>query len=318
MATFRGFLSHDFDAYAPEKWRSNVYNLERMQVKDKLLCLGRDVSPLCPTTDSPPLALEASVEHPAVWNGNQVTEQGLYFLRSEAERKELFTRITRAKSLSSLFADPSPYREHIHLCVVLRQAELRVGLALHGDAAVDLQNAARKAADAWQLQSFADHVAALEEGFAVALSGGPPEAPEAITADRLREALTAEPAPSLPGRPAPPVIAASRGYPRAEPALSEPDFVERVRADFRALLPLYAFLAWSRQNDFVSVKEAIKEEKKVKKARGLTRDDSVRVTRGLFTGKTGVILEVDDRGGLRVRLGTMVVKLDAADVVPLS
>lgn len=318
MATFRGFQSHDFDAYAPAKWQSNVFNLERMQVKDKLLCLGRDVSPLVPGPDSPALAPEPSVEHPAVWNGNKVTEQAVYFLRPESERKELFGRITKARPMSSLLADPSPYREHIHLSVVLNQSELIVGLSLHADAAVDRQNAARKIADSWQLQSLTDYITGLGDEVLVSLHTREPSIPSHLTSEALREALTTEPGPSAPGSPGKVVVGATRRYSRDEPRLGEPAFAQQVRADLSELLPLYAFLAWSHLNDLVSVKEAIKEEKKVRKARGLTRDDRVRVTRGLFTGKTGVIIEVDARGGLRVQLGTMVVKLDAADVAPQS
>ena len=316
MATFRGFQPHDFDAYAPQKWRSNVYNLERMQVKDKLLCLGRDVSPLVPAPDALPLTLESSVEHPALWNGNQVTEQALYFLRGEAERQELHGRIVRTKSLSSLLADRAPYRDHVHLCLILRHEDLTVGLALHREAVVDWQNASRRAADAWQLQSFLERVHHIDPAFLVSLHGGETIAPNQLTAEALREALSAETTPKT--GPAKPVLRVLRRYSRTDPYLAEPAFTDRIREDIGALLPLYAFLAWSHQHDLVSVKEGIKEEKKAKKARGLTRDDAVRVTRGLFSGKTGVILEVDDRGGLRVRLGTMVVKLDAADVAPLG
>lgn len=316
MTTFRGFQQHDFDAYAPQKWRSNVYNLERMQAKDKLLCLGRDLSPLLPTPDAEPLSLEASMEHPAVWNGNQVSEQSIYFIRPEAERQELRGRLAKSQSISSLLAEPAPYRDHVHLCIVLRQDDLAVGLSLHREAMVDWQNSAKRTGDAWQLQSFLDRVHRLDEAFLLSLHGGEPIAPKTLTAESLKGALAAE-APSRTG-PSKPVLQLVRRYPRSDPSLMEPSFLERLREDLAALLPLYAFLAWSRQHDLVSVKETIKEEKKAKKARGLSRDDEIRVTRGLFSGKTGTILEVDDRGGLKVRLGAMVVKLEAADVAHLG
>ena len=36
MVRFSGFTAEDFDAYSPEKWRSNVFNLNRLMVKQKL------------------------------------------------------------------------------------------------------------------------------------------------------------------------------------------------------------------------------------------------------------------------------------------
>ncbi len=314
MSTFRGFQPHDFDAYAPNKWRSNVYNLERMQAKEKLLALARDVSPVQPGAEVPPLAIESSLEHPGLWNGNEVKEQAVYFLRAEDERKELFSRISRAKSMTSMLADPSPFREHIHLAITLRQQGVSVSICMHPDASVDRENTARKVADGWQLQTLVQRLSELPTAFQLVLVDGDATAPDAVDGDALRAAFTAN-APSLPpGKVAAPVFTVRKEYDREDAELAAPEFAARARQDLEALLPLYEFLSWTRQNDFVSVKEAIKEEKRTKKARGIGKDDQVRVTRGLFSGKTGVVLDIDAKGGLKVRIGTMVVKLDAKDV----
>jgi hypothetical protein len=315
MATFRGFEPHDFDAYAPQKWRSNVYNLERMQVKEKLLALARELSPVQADPQSPPLAVEASADHPALWNGNEVRVQSVYFLRAEAERQELFSRITRAKSMQSLLADPNPYREHIHLSVTLSQDCLCVALQIYPDATVDRENVARMIADGWRLQTLVERVNELPSAFGVQLGPAEPADPAAVGSEALRDAFTAEPKPPAPGTTAAPVLAASRRYPREEERLFSPELPARLREDLDELLPLYRALSWSRDNDFLSVKESIREEKKAKRSRGVGKDDRVRVTRGLFTGKTGTVLATDAKGGLKVRLGTMVVKLDANDVV---
>ena len=42
MAGFTGLSDGDFEAYAPKKWKSNVFNRERLEVKQKLLALGID------------------------------------------------------------------------------------------------------------------------------------------------------------------------------------------------------------------------------------------------------------------------------------
>jgi len=76
------FHATDFDAYEPSKWSSNVYNLERLKVKQKLEALGRALGPELRTgAGAGSLAWEVSAEHPALWNNHQVRSQQLYFLR---------------------------------------------------------------------------------------------------------------------------------------------------------------------------------------------------------------------------------------------
>jgi len=314
---FDGFEARDFEAYAPTKWQSNAYNLERMRVKDKLVSLGQHLSPLQPTADGPPLSCEVSVEHPALWNNNTVSDQRLYFTRSEHERKELSSRNTRATSMSSQVADPSPHREHIVLCVVVSDQGVEISLKLHPNAAVDRQNMVTKLTDRWHMQAFVDLLADLPDDFHMGFAGGEPMAPSALTADALRALVQAfAEASESPAADKTKVLSVGRAYGPEEVCEADVGFADQARADLRALLPLYQHLAWSRQNDFVEVTEAIREEKKVKKARGIRQNDEIRVTRGLFAGKTGVVESTDAKGLLKLRLGTMVVKIDAKDVTP--
>src|SRR5262245_41334293 len=96
-----GLTDGDFDAYAAGKWRSNVYNRERLEVKQKLLALGRALAPSLVGADGSPLTVEASVEHPALWNHKQVEAQHVFFSRHEEARKELDRIIERGQSLAS-------------------------------------------------------------------------------------------------------------------------------------------------------------------------------------------------------------------------
>ena len=97
---FPGFTAADFDAYQPKKWKSNVFNRERLDVKQKLVALGRELQGAMLAPDGSPLAVEPSVEHPALWNHKQVEAQHLYFSRNEGARKELDAIIDRAASRS--------------------------------------------------------------------------------------------------------------------------------------------------------------------------------------------------------------------------
>ena len=48
--------------------------------------------------------------------------------------------------------------------------------------------------------------------------------------------------------------------------------------------------------------------------RALAKNDAVRIMRGMFAGKSGVVQEIDAKGGLRVLVGKVAVKLGAEDV----
>src|SRR5262245_50920659 len=87
-SVFAGFVDGDFDAYQQRKWLSNAFNRERLEVKQKLLSLGRELQPFLDGAGVL-LACEASIEHPALWNGKRVEAQHLYFVRTGDERKAL-------------------------------------------------------------------------------------------------------------------------------------------------------------------------------------------------------------------------------------
>ena len=99
---FSGFTDKDFDAYAPTKWKSNVFNRERLEVKQKLLALGKELAGSLTAADGSPLACEASVEHPALWNHKQVEAQHLFFARNEGARRELDQIIDRSRSMTTM------------------------------------------------------------------------------------------------------------------------------------------------------------------------------------------------------------------------
>src|SRR6187399_440481 len=107
---FTGLGASDFDAYLPAKWRSNVYNRERLEVKQRLWALAPSLATALLGPDGAPLTAAASVEHPALFNQKQVEAQHLYFSRGEAARRELDAIIDRARGVASLLEDPTPQR----------------------------------------------------------------------------------------------------------------------------------------------------------------------------------------------------------------
>jgi transcription antitermination factor NusG len=313
MSTFAGFTNADFDAYAQKKWKSNVFTRERLEVKQKLLVLGRELQGVLTAVDGSPLACEASVEYPALWNHRQVEAQHLFFSRNEGARKELDRIIDRQASLAAAIDDPTPQRKHVFLALTLSHEGLELCVKLHPDAKIDRQNLERRSEDHFETEKLVRMARELGEGFRAGVT--PELLPVAeLDADKLKQILVklAQPSPmALPGAPHK-VLYFGRLLPR-EAALS-PSVAEEAYAGMTRLLGIYRFIAWSRDNDFVSMKETLQKERQAKRQKGVSKNDSVRIVRGMFAGKSGVVQEIDAKGQLKVLVGKLAVKVDAADV----
>lgn len=315
---FAGFRDADFDAYAQAKWRSNVYNRERLEVKQKLTALGRELAARATAADGAPLEVEASVEHPAQWNHKQVEAQHVFLSRNADARRELDKIMAKGQSIASLLDDPTPQRNHLFLAVTIAHDRAEVALKLHPEAQVDRQNLERRATDHFEREKLLGLLAALPTPFQLGLTGGPLAPAASADGARLDELLAAFARPAAPQNPLLPtahaLLYAGRPFARTEVVAAGPGFVGEAHAAIAALLPLYHFIAWSRDNDFVSIRETLAREKQAKRQRGLQARDEVRIIRGMFAGKLGVVQEVDTRGGLKVMVGKLAVKVDADDV----
>jgi hypothetical protein len=312
--SFSGFTSADFDAYAPKKWKSNVFTRERLEVKQKLLALGRELSPSMLAVDGSPLTAEASAEYPALWNHKQVEAQHLFFSRNEGARKELDHIIDRQTSLASMIDDPTPLRNHVFLAVSLGVDALEVSVKLHPDARVDRQNLERKCDDHFEAEKLVQLAHGLGAPYRVGVT---PELHAAVELDveswRRTLAALGSVGPSLPGTPHR-LLYVGRAFSRDEVLAGGAAVAGAAREALTRLLPVYRFIAWSRDNDFLSMREALQKEKQAKRQKGLAKNDAVRIVRGMFAGKSGVVQEIDAKGQLKVLVGKMAVKVDVGDV----
>jgi hypothetical protein len=309
---FAGLTAADFDAFAPNKWRSNVFNRERLEVKQRLLQLGRELQGGMVGVDGSPLTLDASVEHPALWNHKQVDAQHLFFSRNEAARRELDAIIDKGKTIASLIEDPTPLRNHVFLSVSLQHGSIDVAVRLHPEARVDRQNLERKIAEHFEREKLVHLLTGLGAGFVLGVT---PSLTDAATVDDARLEATlvdlGRPAASLGPQP---LWVVSTSLPRAEALALGTGVTEWLRERLVSLLEVYRFIAWSRDNDFVSMRETLQKEKIERRQKGLGKGDGVRIVRGMFAGQRGVVQEVDSKGGLKILVGKLAVKLDAEDV----
>jgi len=217
-----------------------------------------------------------------------------------------------------MIEDPSPQRNHLFLAVTLAEQSLELSLKLHPDARVDRENLERKSDDHFEREKLLHLLRGLGDGYRVGIT--PEVMPVAELDDAKLGALigalgkgSATPSALTLGAPQK-LFYVGRAIARAEAVAAAGAVVDEAKKTLQALLPIYRFIAWSRDNDFVSIKEALQKEKQQKRQKGLTKNDAVRIIRGMFAGKQGVVQEVDAKGGLRVLVGKVAVKLDAEDV----
>jgi len=313
---FPGFSASDFDAYQAKKWKSNVFNRERLEVKQKLSQLGRELQGALVGPDGAPLAMDVSVEHPALWNHKQVEAQHLFFSRNEGARKELDRIIDRSKSMASMIEDPTPLRNHVFLAVTLGADALELSLKLHPDAKIDRQNLERKAEDHFEREKLLHLLHGLEPSFRVGVT---PELFPVRDVDDVRlGAIVAKlgvlkEAMALPHAPQK-LFWLGRTLSRDEALAAGAGVVDTARSALGALLAVYKFVAWSRDNDYVSMRETLQKEKQAQRQKGVAKNDVVRIIRGMFAGKQGIVQEIDAKGALKVLVGKVAVKVDVGDV----
>lgn len=304
----QGFRSEEFAVYVPACRTSAMYTLKRRAVKDKLKALAAELK-LAMAHALEGLAAELSDESPGLSNNRCVDSQWLTFARDEAARLRLRTLLEEIKLTAPDALDVAPHHRHAHLAVVVDDRGLEVSLRIHRRANVDRENLAARLRDAFARDTFVALLKHLPAGFCFGLVDG--------------RALPDTPVANASGEAMDQVVAhlhdaewfAVTGLWRAEEAAGIGDgtqdaIVERLRV----LNDLYRFAAWSPDNDHIAARKAIKEARVVEQQQGFKKGDKVRILAGLFGGQSGTVDDVDKKGVLRLRVGTVTVKVSAGDV----
>lgn len=304
-----------------------------MEVRQKMLHWGRLAGASLLDADGAPLTVEASVEYPAIWNHKQVDAQHIYFSRNEEARKELDGIINRQKALNSLLDDPTPQRNHLFLALSLSYSSIEIALRLHPDAWVDRENFLHKLEDHYAAEKWAALLQQLPNSLRIGMGSQTVSLAQAqqenlISATGFPSWLqtwaqsTSESGTLGPFFPSgqPPAsrlfsIVAVHPKPTVLAMFQQEEvWLSWLRESLQQLLPLYHWMAWSRRNDHVSVKQTLQQEKVSQRQKGLEKKDNVRVIRGLWSGKQGVVQEIDLKGQLKVLIGKVSIKVDATEV----
>jgi transcription antitermination factor NusG len=309
MKPFSGLTAETFATYSPEKWSSNVHNLARMRVKDALVGCCERVQQAC-AAELAGLDRAASDEMPNLSNQKKVDAQWVFWFRDAAARTALASFLEHIKLDQSALLNIAPQDKHASVAVVLHEKELWVGVYMGPGATVDRRNTVAKLHKGWERERMLDVLRALPAGATVGL-GTESQTVTDANLQHLEDQAAALDASDGPW---------GLGYsiPTAEATAAGEKLVERVAEHVRALVPVYRFLAWTKDNDQIEAQKQLQEEKKEKRrqAASFGAGDRVRIMAGLFMGKVGVVLETDTKAQVKVRVGKMSVVVPAADLTP--
>ena len=312
---FSGFPDTSFDAYQERKWSSNRFNLERMRAREVLESLVRPLVRREPV-EATGLALASTQDHPTIFNHRRVDSQLAYLLRDAKARKRLHLIIDREHPLHRQIEDAAEHHSHAILAFELDFDGLEVFFGIHRNAWLDARNLVEKLTRDDHGADFLELVRGLPES--LRLSIGEQATPVSdVEATHLDALATLQPD----GQDA--WFRVGARFSRDDEQLAGAAFTETAASLLDALLPVYAFAAWSSDNDFLSMASQLtaeKKEREVRKAnpRAIEEKCEVRVTSGLFSGRTGTVVEMDPRGTAKVLLGALTVKVQLRDLQRLD
>ena len=251
---FDGFCGEDFDAYVPSKWNSNMFTLQRRKVKDKLDLLGKQLTGEFANAGLD-LVLHLSDDHPSLWNNKKVDTQWLFFSRDTNAQRELSEIIDTEKTLAATLVDPTPLYRHIFLGVSVNETGLEVGIRLHHDAWVDRKNLLAILEDTEKRNGFLALCQALPDHMGFGLHQNELTAVSAID-EAVLKTFSDE------------FDTSSKGWMFFGARINKDDVVSRgadvmtlVIDTMNQLAAVYRYIAWSPQNDALSIDNIVEQKK---------------------------------------------------------
>lgn len=304
---FEGFDAAAFRAFEEAKWASNVYNMERLAVSEQLKAMGRMLEG--PLSASYRFHWEVTPHMPSVFNGKRVSELVLYFTRNQEEQRSIVPLLDRRISLPDQISDAGEHHRHATLGVRIHSEACDVGLMLHSTAWLDVMNLLNRCHVPFERATFVERVRALPEQMTVRISNDEEVKASDFSGsllDRLEEGVLNQVFVILIG------VRFAAGVPEA----GNRKFAEVCRNLLEALLPVWEFVAWKPTSDYLEVAE---ESRRIRSAAESGTADlevgtKVRVTSGLFSGREGVVTEMDHKGLVRVLVGKVSVRTDGRSV----
>jgi hypothetical protein len=229
-----GLLDEHFDVYLPDRWSSNLHNLTRMKAKDRVLRLAKKAG--SSLADSG-LHLESSSEIPSVWNGREVRDQWVFWVRDKDACKRLQPILTSRLDLATRVKAPADHFKHVLLCIRLDHEVVEVGVRLSQYATIDITNLLGRAEA--EPEAFGAEITALDG--ALTLDGEPVRVDTVLSA--ARDLLSGERD----------WLVLSTQIKRDEALSLGLDLEERISNIVTLTGPFFRFCLWTEENDHIDV-----------------------------------------------------------------
>jgi hypothetical protein len=289
---FTGFEDKHFDAFEKRKWSSNLFNLERLAVKEQLEALGAQI-----TLPLERFSKEITSHCPTILNGKAVSEMLIYYTRTEEERKAILPLLDSRIALPEQLSDPQEHHKHAILGVRISQSGVDTGFMLHSRAWVDVMNVLNRCRKPEERARFVTLVNQLDGVAVIAptlvlptkefCSGHIEQMEEAV----MNHDFTI-------------FFGVSLGRDAKEPR--NPAFASLVNKTLLSCLPIYDFALWRLSQDFLGTVGAKKAKEE---APLLAVGANVLVREGPFANRAGVVIDIDNQGFARVLIGKITLKI---------
>ena len=298
----------DFDAYGAGRARATALTRPRGTVKRRMLAWAASVAEAL-AGEGIEVEVGATDEHPSSRNGHQVEAESVFLFRGAAARRAMRLALG---SLGPKEDDGRPELGHARVELRVDAGAVSLLLWLGADARIDLESTLAVLEQAWPALPAGARVAARPS-----LSDRAQTVEElslAEAAQIARDALDAEV----------PLVVGFR-IPRAravEAGALEPLF-ERALALGRFL----SAVGWSPENAALKARAprdrpSFRRSRRVRHERverpqpppAIERGDRVLALAGPFAGQSGVVQELDGKGGARVLFGLLAARVEVRDL----
>lgn len=308
LKPFEGFLTTDFENYFPEKWSSNLHNLGRLHVKEKLAALGKQLFETIAELNLG-LEYETSPERPSIWNNRCVKTQWLFFSRNKTAQRELQTILDRERSIAENVDDPAHHHRHMVIAVRVDQHGCAVLCGAHQSAWLDRQNIQQK----WAIDYERDKLLSLfrDAPAEYRFTSGDVQTELLASNQETLDPVFSQ-AKKIDGW-----ISFERRFSIDAVVASASEFTSTVSECLDLLAKFYRFLAWSKDNDHISFAQLVAQEKKDRRhSRNVPFEinDVVMILGGLFSGQQGVVQGFHRSGKVKVKVGTLSLAVHAGSL----
>ena len=234
--------SQDFLAFEKHKWRDPDCNPERLLLKRKLQSIGEPFQAFLKKAGED-LTLRTSIHNPYTFNGNKVDALWFYLSPSDKAKKSL------RDLLGVEFAsDTDASYVHANLLFHINFDQLTLGLRVHHRAWWDTQNLRNRCSEQEGAEQFAALLNDVPGGYVLTLHDWKQEyrCGQLKWDDVLGFFRYFEPGSHR--------IQVQRIVQKDDPILEDPEFYRSVAEEFSHLLPIYRFILWSPDNNFLRMK----------------------------------------------------------------